>query len=129
MALPFKAALADCFGCTPEDFSKETLHRCLYPHARAIWGLLELTGGPPVLTAQALISLVAETRGKDELLDAIQEYRDEIRPNAGFLARRLYLRISVERLFALHHFVREVEKQRAMKTAGRLRVNAAAGPA
>jgi hypothetical protein len=125
MALPFKDALAECFGMNPQDFSRETLKRCLYPHARAIWPLLELAGGPPVLTAQALIDLVAETRGKDELLDAMQEYRDEVRPHSGFLARRLYLRISVERLLGLHHFVREVERQRAIKSATRVRTGAA----
>ncbi len=63
------------------------------------------------------MDLVADTRNKDELMDAIQEYRDEVRPCSGFLARRLRLRVSVERLLALHHFVREVELQRAVNAA------------
>lgn len=116
MALPFREAFADTFGCAPDDFSREALKRCLYPHARAIWSLLELAGGPPVLSAQAFMDLVAETRSKDELLDAIAEHRDEVRPYSGFLARRFYLRVSVERLLALHHFVRETEQQRAIQT-------------
>lgn len=115
MPMPFRDAFADTFGCAPEDFSREALKRCLYPHARLIWPLLQLAGGPPVLAAQAFMDLVAETRSKDELLDAIAEHRDEVRPYSGFLARRLYLRISVERLLGLHHFVRETEQQRAIQ--------------
>lgn len=115
MALPFKEAFADAFGCRPEDFPKEALKRCLYPHARAIWPLLDSAGGPAALAARAYMDLIAETRTKDELLDAIDEYRDEVRPYSGFLARRLYLRVSVERLLGLHHFVRETEQQRAIQ--------------
>jgi len=115
MALPFRDAFSDCFGCKAEDFSREALKRCLYTHARAIWPLLELAGGPPVLAAQAFMNLVAETKGKEELLDAIVEYRDDVRPYSGLVARRLYMRVSVERLLALHHFVREVEWKRALQ--------------
>lgn len=115
MALPFRDAFADAFGCSPEEFSNEALKRCLYPHARTIWPLLELAGGPPVLAGHALMDLVADTRSKEDLLDAIDVYRDEVRPSSGFLTRRLYLRVSVERLLALHHFVRETEQQRAVK--------------
>jgi hypothetical protein len=115
VALPFKEAFADAFGCRPDAFSQEVLKRCLYPHARVIWPLLEFAGGPAVLAAQAYMDLIAATRSKDELLDAIDEYRDEIRPHSGFLARRLYLRVSVERLLGLHHFVRETEQRRALQ--------------
>jgi hypothetical protein len=115
MALPFKDAFADCFGCRPEDFSQEALKKCLYPHARAIWGFLEFSGGPPALAAHAIMDLVAETVSKEDLLDAIKEYADGVRPNTGFLARRLKLRVSVERLLALHHFVREVEQKRSIQ--------------
>jgi hypothetical protein len=115
LLLPFKEAFSDCFGCDTEDFSKEALKKCLYPHARVLWGFLELGGGPPVLAAHAFMNLIAETRSKDDLLDAIREYRDEVRPNSGSLARRLYLRVSVERLLALHHFVREIEHKRKME--------------
>jgi hypothetical protein len=115
LLLSFKEAFSDCFGCGTKDFSKEALKKCLYPHARVLWGLLELGGGPPVLAAQALMDLIAETRSKDDLLDAIREYRDGVRPSSGFLARRLYLRVSVERLLALHHFVRDVEQKRKME--------------
>lgn len=117
MALPFKDAFADCFGCNPEDFSKEALSKVLYPHARALWKYLELGGGPPVLAAQAFMELVADTRGKEDLQDAIKEYGDDVRPSSGFLARRLKLRVSVERLLALHHFVREVEQKRELQRA------------
>jgi hypothetical protein len=120
MALPFKDAFADAFGCRPQDFTREALQRCLYPHARFLWGFLELSGGPPVLAAEAFMALVAQTRNKGDLLDAIAEYQDGVRPHSGFLARRLYLRVSVERLLALHHFVREVEHQHTLKeTLGR----------
>src|SRR4051794_38002892 len=115
MVLSFKDAFADCFGCRPDDFSREALPKVLYPHARAVWGLLELGGGPPVLAAQGFMNLVAETRSKEDLMEAIAEYRDEVRPSSGFLARRLKLRVSVERLLALHHFVREVEHKRALQ--------------
>lgn len=117
MALPFRDAFAECFGTNPEDFSKDALDRCLYAHARAIWGFLKFAGGPPVLAADAFMSLVADTRSKDELMDAIAEYRDEVRPYSGFLARRLYLRVSVERLLAVHHFVRETEHQHMIQAA------------
>ena len=117
VVLPFKDAFADCFGCNPEDFSKEALKKVLYPHARSLWRFLEFGGGPAVLAAQAFMDLIAETRGKDDLLDAVREYRDDVRPNSGFLARRLKLRVSVERLLALHHFVREVEQKRALQRA------------
>ncbi|MDB6058224.1 MAG: hypothetical protein JWO95_2068 [Verrucomicrobiales bacterium] len=63
------------------------------------------------------MTLVADTRSKDELMDAIAEYRDEVRPHSGFLARRLYLRVSVERLLAMHHFVREVEHKHMIDAA------------
>jgi len=119
MALPFREAFVDCFGCRPDDFHREALTRCLYPHARIIWGLFELGGGPAVLAAEAFMDLISETREKDELLEAIDEYRDEVRPYSGFLARRLYLRVSVERLLALHHFVREVEQKHAMQIASK----------
>lgn len=117
MARPFKDAFAQCFGTQPDNFSREALKRCLYPHARVVWPVLELGGGPPVLAAEALMNLVAETRNKEELLDAIDEYRDDVRPYSGFLARRLYLRASMERLLGLHHFVREVEHQREISAS------------
>jgi hypothetical protein len=118
MALPFKVAFAECFGCQPEDFSREAVKRCLYPHARIVWSFFQLGGGPPVLAAEALMNLVADTRNKDELMDSLDEYRDDVRPHSGFLARRLYLRVSMERLLALHHFVREVEHQRHTASVG-----------
>jgi hypothetical protein len=117
MGLPFRDAFAGCFGCDPQDFPNEALKQCLYPHARIMWPLLELAGGPPVLAAQAFMSLVSETCSKDELMDAIESYRDEVRPHSGVLARRLYLRVSVERLLAMHHFVRETEKHRMIEAA------------
>jgi hypothetical protein len=119
MALPFKDAFADCFGCRPEDFSQEALKKCLYPHARAMWGFLEFSGGPPALAAHAMMDLVAETRGKEDLLDALKEYTDGVRPSSGVLARRLKLRVSMERLLALHHFVRDIEQKRALQQSYR----------
>ncbi len=119
MPLPFREAFVDCFGCRPDNFQREALNRCLYPHARVLWGLLELGGGPAILAAEAFMELITDTKDKEDLLDAVGVYRDEVRPNSGFLARRLYLRVSVERLLALHHFVREVEQKHAMQLAAR----------
>jgi hypothetical protein len=118
MALPFKDAFAACFGCKPEEFSPEALQRCLYPHARALWPSLKICGGPPVLAAEAMMDLIADTRNNDELRDAIAEHQNEVRPYSGVLARRLYLRVSVERLLGLHHFVREVEQRRLIQSHG-----------
>ena len=60
------------------------------------------------------MDIVAETRNKEELMDAVREYREDIRPHAGFLARNFRFRVSVERLLGLHHFVREAEQKRAI---------------
>jgi hypothetical protein len=121
MAATFKDSFCACFQCKPEDFAKRALECCLYPHARATWGFLEFGGGPATLAAQAFMNLVADTRNKEELMDAVREYREDIRPHAGVLAKSLRFRVSVERLLGLHHFVREQEQVRAAYASSAMR--------
>ena len=109
MPLPFKDAFCRHFQCSAKDYSREAVWRCLYPHARSVWRALELAGGSAAHTATVLMEMVGETRSKEDLLDVISEYRDEIKPHSGLLARRFKIRVSILRLVALHDEIRKAE--------------------
>jgi hypothetical protein len=95
------------FQCKPEDYQRKALLQCLYPQARIFWRLLDLTGGPAVLAAYTFIEMVGQTQSREDLLDVISEYRDDIKPHSGFLAQTFKVRVSIERLMALHNIIRK----------------------
>ncbi len=71
-----------------------------------MWRILDLAGGRAVLAANAFIQMAGQAQSKEDLLDIINEYRDDIKPHSGFFAGRWKIRVSVERLVALHDEVR-----------------------
>jgi hypothetical protein len=109
MAQTFKEAFCTYYRCKPEHYPREALSRCLYPQARAVWKVFELAGGPATLAANTFIELAGQTQSRDDLMDVITEYRDDIKPHAGFLADLFKLRVSIERLIALHETVRQTD--------------------
>jgi|GEM_PF-2700325 len=109
MAQTFKQAFCGHFHCPLEDFSREALARCLYPHARAVWKVIDLCGGHAALAATTFIDLAGQTLTKEDLLDVISEYRNDIKPHAGFLAQVFKMRVSIERVIAVHNLVRQTE--------------------
>src|SRR3569832_2053716 len=98
MAQTFKEAFCAHFGCRPENFGREALSRSLYPQARPFWRFLDLAGGKAMFAANTFIELAGQTRTKEDLLDVINEYRDDIKPHSGFMSQMFKVRVSVERL-------------------------------
>jgi len=109
MAQTFKEVFCAHFKCAPENYAREALSRSLYPQARTIWKVFDLAGGPAVRAANTFIELAGQTQSKEDLLDVITEYRDDIKPHAGFMADLFKLRVSIDRLIALHDLVRPLE--------------------
>jgi len=103
----FEEAFCAHFNFPKERFAREAMRRSLYPCARRIWPLLDLLGGPAILIAKFLIDSAARTRGKQDLLDLFSEYRQDIQPQGGFLAKKLKLRVSTQRLLVLNDLIRE----------------------
>ena len=106
MTSTFKQVFCAHFRCAPEDFNRKALARCLYPHAGFVWKILDLTGGPAVLAAYSFIELAGQTKTKEDLLDVISEYREDIKPHSGFLAQHFKVRVSIDRLIMLHDLIR-----------------------
>lgn len=111
MARTFKDAFCAHFGCRPEAYQREMLARSLYPQARPFWRFLDLAGGKAMMAASTFIELAGQTQTKEDLMDVINEYRDDIKPHSGFVAQVFKIRVSVERLVALHDLVRKSEMQ------------------
>ena len=118
MPQTFKSAFCECFNCPEDRYGYEALKRCLYPHAGKMWRFLDLAGGNAVLTANTFIQMAGQAQSKADLLDIINEYRDDLKPHSGYMATHWKIRVSVDRLVALHDEVRsELAKRKTASSS------------
>lgn len=110
MKQSFKKAFCDCLGCSADDYSREALSHCLYPHARLVWKLVDWSGGFTLMAANTLVELAADTESREDLMQLIEGYYQEVQPYSGLAGRVLKIRISTDRLLALHDRIRKSEK-------------------
>jgi hypothetical protein len=108
----FAEAFCDCYNCPPEEFIKEVLFRCIYPHARRSMKFFYFLGTRTAREACALIDAAGNTRSKEELKDLVSLYHNDVKPLAGIFVRKFKIRVSCERLLMLHSQVRKAESQR-----------------
>lgn len=67
-------------------------------------------GGKTVFSSRQLVSMVAETLNREDLIDVINEYHKDFRPQAGFAVRSLKIGVSCSKLLALHDKIRTTPK-------------------
>jgi hypothetical protein len=105
MPASFKDAFCARFDCEPEDFQTKAISQCLYPHAQAVWPMLDLVGARTTHAATVLIEMAAETRSEDDLRSVIEQYLEEVYPKMGRVAKKTGLRVSTKRLLKLYQAV------------------------
>jgi hypothetical protein len=86
------------------------MDQSLYPHARLVWKLVDWSGGFTLMAANTLVELAGDTEDREDLMRVIQGYYLEVQPYSGWLGRALNIRISTDRLLALHDRIRQSEK-------------------
>ena len=91
----FAQAFCGRVGCAPEDYLRVALKHCLYPRARVFAPALRFCA--PAADIQLLEAAGAATT-EQRLNDLLRDYRYQLHLRGGFLAKRLKLRVSGNRL-------------------------------
>jgi hypothetical protein len=105
MARSFKDAFCARYSCTAKEFHDKAIATCLYPHARAVWPVLDLVGARTTFAASALVELVGQVDSEDDLKAVVEQYLQEVYPRMGWLSRSARLRVSTKRLIQLYRGV------------------------
>lgn len=112
----FSESVCEQFGLHPNQYENVVFQRCLYQNARFLLPLLQYCNPSFFAPDRDFIRRVGNVRQRAELTRELDEFYYHPR-NAGWLRRRLSLRISCRRLVAL---AREVMPElRARGSAGR----------
>jgi hypothetical protein len=94
----FAQALCKRVGCAPEDYLRVALKHCLYPRARVFAPALRFCA--PAADIQ-LLEAAGEATTEQQLNGLLRDYGYQLHLHGGFLAKRLKLRVSGERLHKL----------------------------
>lgn len=102
----FREAFCDYFHVSPENYTREAVFKCLYPHAVFFFRICYPLQTVTIIESMQFINMVGQTRTDEELEDVISDYHNDMKDRSTYLARRWNMRVSARAVAKINQIIR-----------------------